>query len=125
MAETRDRREYQRAYYLANRERIIAAQKRYQQSPYGRERHNARAREWAAKNRESHNAYNKAYYESHKEERAAYAKAYHAAHREEINAKSRERYRQKKLQMLMEVKEGAAQCIERLCPAHAAERPQS
>lgn len=125
MTETRDRREYQRAYYLANRERIIAAQKKYQQSQKGRAKHNELAREWAARNKERHKAESRAYYYAHIEERRAYSKAYYQAHKDEINARSRERYRQKKLQMLMEVKEGAAQCIERLCPAPAAERPQS
>ena len=71
-----DRTEYMRAYYLANRERILAYSKeRYRKN---KERCYAKVREWQKAHPLENSELHRKYYLRHAEERRAYQRAYKA-----------------------------------------------
>ena len=65
----KDRKEYKKAWYQANREE-----------------HKARVKAYYQAHKEERKAQKKSYYESHREEQKEYMKAYNQAHREDIKA---------------------------------------
>lgn len=77
--EERSRKARAKAYYEANREKMLAYQKAYNRA-----------------NKEKVAASQRAAYAARRDRRIAYQRAYYEAHREEITAKKRERYREKK-----------------------------
>ena len=73
--ERKEESERRRIHYIANRERIIARQKRYY-----------------AEHRKERNVYSKKYHEAHREELEAYQKEYRATHTEEQKGRNRAYY---------------------------------
>mgnify|MGYP001568473679 CR=1 FL=1 len=98
----KDEREKKRAYYQANRERILAQKKAYNQANRekiaerkkahyhaNREKDAAQRKARYQNNREEVLAQRKAYGQANREKRASYAKAYHAANKEKISAQKK------------------------------------
>ena len=77
--------DYHAAYQKANRQRIAAYKAEYQQAH--RDELRAKSAKYGRENREKISAYQKDYYQRNKEVVKAKRKAYYEAHREEINAK--------------------------------------
>lgn len=88
------RREYQAAYYVANRDRILERQKKYRAA--NRDRRSEYEREWRVANRDRMKDYHKKYRAANREliaeRRKDYDKEYRAANREQRLQRARECY---------------------------------
>ena len=84
------RREYDRKWREANRERIRANAQKWRDE--NREHVRSEKRKWYDKNKESAVEYNKKRYEAHKDKIIAQNRAYRASHRDAIIVKQREHY---------------------------------
>ena len=84
------RREYDRKWREANRERIRANAQKWRDE--NREHVRSEKRKWYDKNKESAVEYNKKRYEAHKDKIIAQNRAYRASHRDAIIVKQREYY---------------------------------
>ena len=65
----RERKEYKKAWYEANKEQVLA-----------------RNKAWYATHKQERKEYSKAWYEAHKEQERAKKKAWRAAHKERFNS---------------------------------------
>ena len=79
-----------KAYYEANKEKIIARSKAYQEA--NREASLARKKAWYQANKEAQRVSRKAKYQANKESELARSKAYREANKEEIRAQMKARY---------------------------------
>ena len=102
MAWTKEKQKaYNKAYYAANRERLLEQKRVYQRaySEANKEKVAAQHKSWYEANREQINAQHKAYYEANREEINAKRKAYREANREKACVNSARRRALKRKQI--------------------------
>ena len=90
--------EYDKAYWQANREKRLTQKKRHYEEHGDEVR--AQAKEWRTANPDKVKAANKAWYEANKERAAENNRLYRGANHKRISAKNKERYAEKREELL-------------------------
>lgn len=94
--------EYNRAYYLKNKEKILARQREYRKEKQEQDKHELTPEELEAKKllkAQRANAASKKYYAGHKDRMNAYANEYHKTKREARKEAQRKYYESHKAQI--------------------------
>lgn len=83
-----ERKQYDKQWYLENRDRLLERGKVYAEA--NKEKRSANGKKWYKENKERHDAWQKEWNNNHKEERKEYDKKYREENKEEISRKKRE-----------------------------------
>ncbi|MBI3972011.1 MAG: hypothetical protein HY332_12035 [Chloroflexi bacterium] len=92
--DVKDLAETRRAYYAANRERILTNRREHYRK--NREKLLEYSREYYQDNKDKIRAKSKRWYDENRERKSEYWKQYYRAHREAVLARNRQRYLQRK-----------------------------